>query len=913
MTTSPYPLARRTPTGLLRFLGQAIRGLTAAVVLLTLIAALPWALGHYVGWPLPDHIPAAVDVQGLLLGPMSTSFLVNVLACSTWWVWAVFIVDLARCAAEIARGTGMPDLSAAGPVQRVAAALIGSVLIWILNQRGAQAPLNSLSTGHSLGSDVMMTTSAWSYSFSPDVERTAPEKSAVVMPPDPVTGVHDCLWRIAERTLGDGHRWPDIFELNKGKPQPDGGTFTRPDMIFPGERFVLPTDAATPMTPPTPTATPHTPTPPTGKAPSTTTQPPPPIMRTPAGTDASSTGEQVASRSEELLVALGLAAAISATSMLARRRYRGGYRPGSHRTDLPGTPVVYPLRPAQPRPRRETDTDEPGEWPQRPSGSSPSPERTDTQFGSPTTSPSVNVREGQRIALDLAATHGLGLIGPGASGAIRALLLTSLAPTGHVRPGRADVLVPDEDFTILLGHQTAHTPLPTALRVLPGRSAVLDALEAETLVRANQSRPEAGWPPLILVTCVPERQRQRLQAILENGSGIGVTGLLLGQWASGATAYVRDDGTVSTTSPGVGEPLRGARVFRSGGSDTPDLLALLHRVDRDDSTPDNAREPVEKSERVVTDGPADTDLEILGSAPASAHTMPARAAAGGAENTAGRRQHERLAVAVRVPLRISVLGPPRVWWRPQPPAPNEEHNEREITSAFQPRVRELLIFLALHPAGASREALVAALWASSPPEKTTNAMNTSLSRLRRSLAAATGGAVSDVVLVGESRYRLDPAVVEVDYHRFAAAVAARRTAATEQGRVEAYRRIVDSYTGSLADGLSTEWIETAREAIRRDAIDAVAALARALVDHDPQQTLDLLEVARTFDPHNELIYRDIMRLQERLGQLNAIPRTLSLLNIRLSEIEDRPTSQTVELAERLRRRHDTAPDRHRVT
>jgi DNA-binding SARP family transcriptional activator len=260
--------------------------------------------------------------------------------------------------------------------------------------------------------------------------------------------------------------------------------------------------------------------------------------------------------------------------------------------------------------------------------------------------------------------------------------------------------------------------------------------------------------------------------------------------------------------------------------------------------------------------------------------------------------------AVFAPLRVAVLGPPRVWWRTAPATPDGEATEREITSAFQPRLRELMVFLALHPDGASRETLTAALWATSPPERTTNAMNTSLSRLRRALTAATGSTLSDLVEVGEGRYRLDPELVEVDYHHFAAAVTARRSAITDTERVPAYRRIVDSYTGPLADGMSTEWIETAREAIRRDAIDAVAALARALAEDDPQQTLDLLEIARAFDPHNELIYRDIMRLQERLGQLDAIPRTLTLLTTRLAEVDDQPTHQAVDLADRLRRRHD---------
>lgn len=123
---------------------------------------------------------------------------------------------------------------------------------------------------------------------------------------------------------------------------------------------------------------------------------------------------------------------------------------------------------------------------------------------------------------------------------------------------------------------------------------------------------------------------------------------------------------------------------------------------------------------------------------------------------------------------------------------------------------------------------------------------------------------------------------------------------------DAYREIVDSYGGPLAEGMpSIEWIEPAREATRRDAIDAVAALARAVVEQDPQQTLDLLEVARAFDPHNEALYRDIMRLQERLGQPDAIPRTLTLLTTRLAEIGETPSEHALALATRLRQRHQT--------
>ncbi|GAA1020466.1 MULTISPECIES: bacterial transcriptional activator domain-containing protein [Amycolatopsis] len=160
------------------------------------------------------------------------------------------------------------------------------------------------------------------------------------------------------------------------------------------------------------------------------------------------------------------------------------------------------------------------------------------------------------------------------------------------------------------------------------------------------------------------------------------------------------------------------------------------------------------------------------------------------------------------------------------------------------------------------------------------------------------------MLAEHGQYRLDPATVDVDFWRFASAVTARRAAATAQHRTDACEAIVTHYGGTLADGLDSEWLAAAREATRRDALDAVAALARARVADDPDYTLDLLETARAFDPHNELVYRDIMRLQHRLGRHDAISRTLTLLRTRLAELDTTPTTDTVALAQRLRE-HDT--------
>ena len=43
----------------------------------------------------------------------------------------------------------------------------------------------------------------------------------------------DCLWNIAASELGDGNRWPEIYELNKDK-------IKNPRLIYAGQEFVLP-------------------------------------------------------------------------------------------------------------------------------------------------------------------------------------------------------------------------------------------------------------------------------------------------------------------------------------------------------------------------------------------------------------------------------------------------------------------------------------------------------------------------------------------------------------------------------------------------------------------------------------------------------------------------------------------------
>ncbi len=60
----------------------------------------------------------------------------------------------------------------------------------------------------------------------------------------------DTLWDLADEHLDDPYRWPEIYEENRGDPQPGGGALTDPDLIQPGWELDLPGGEATGGAPP---------------------------------------------------------------------------------------------------------------------------------------------------------------------------------------------------------------------------------------------------------------------------------------------------------------------------------------------------------------------------------------------------------------------------------------------------------------------------------------------------------------------------------------------------------------------------------------------------------------------------------------------------------------------------------------
>ncbi|MFF0532701.1 BTAD domain-containing putative transcriptional regulator [Nocardia amikacinitolerans] len=246
-------------------------------------------------------------------------------------------------------------------------------------------------------------------------------------------------------------------------------------------------------------------------------------------------------------------------------------------------------------------------------------------------------------------------------------------------------------------------------------------------------------------------------------------------------------------------------------------------------------------------------------------------------------------------LTVRVFGPTRIFWRDP-----DTGESVEITAQLQPRIRELVAVLALHPDGLSRQQLIELLWSTRPRDKGGSALANTLSRLRAAITTATGGQITDVLAEDRLQFRLSAQLVGVDYWDFNTAVAARRRARSDTDQADAARRIAALATSELASDLTDTWVEALRESARRTSLNALSWLATRNTENDPRATLGMLETTVENDPYNESVWRDILRLHARLGESAALTRTYTLLTRTLAEIGQTPSRETRELLERLR-------------
>ncbi|WP_228011075.1 BTAD domain-containing putative transcriptional regulator [Nonomuraea phyllanthi] len=220
--------ARRGP-------GDVLAGIASLIVLVALVGGVPYALLTFVGPPIA---PELLDLD-VLTGRVGPSTVVAVLVLLVWLAWfQLFLCVLVEVYAGVRR-VGMPArVPFSGGTQALANKLVGAVLL--LFTTGAMvAPLVKLAPPPAPHPVTAVAYSAPVVEKAPEAQKT--KKVYVVQPPH--GRHHESLWEIAEKCLGDGRRYPEIYRLNQAKEQPDGTRLRMADLIRPGWVLDMPDDA----------------------------------------------------------------------------------------------------------------------------------------------------------------------------------------------------------------------------------------------------------------------------------------------------------------------------------------------------------------------------------------------------------------------------------------------------------------------------------------------------------------------------------------------------------------------------------------------------------------------------------------------------------------------------------------------
>ncbi|GGN61509.1 membrane protein [Streptomyces kronopolitis] len=193
------PTHRPWPLTLVRVTGSL-------AALAALVVGLPLALLR-VG-TLPAGVPSVGDIGDALMAPDDGQVLFTAITLVCWVLWAWFIASLVVEAAALLRHRAAPRVRGLAAPQRLAAVLLGGLLVFPSATAIAATPATAVAHN---------TTAAPAPSTA---HAPTPQKASTHTGPRHTVGATgETLWDLAEHYLGDGRRYSELRALNPGLPQ----------------------------------------------------------------------------------------------------------------------------------------------------------------------------------------------------------------------------------------------------------------------------------------------------------------------------------------------------------------------------------------------------------------------------------------------------------------------------------------------------------------------------------------------------------------------------------------------------------------------------------------------------------------------------------------------------------------------
>lgn len=919
-----------------------MRRLAAGVGLVLFLILLPIGLVVTVGGPFVPTVNIS-EVSEFLRGsyvPMDSVAKAIGLVCWVLWFYVLFVFAIRLAAALVAPRSyrlGNALITASGAItprflrRALDFALGGTLLLSTVGGIVASAP-------RPLSASVAVAHPATGTPDSPVDDRPASPAPAHCAT-EYVVKPGDSLWEIAERQLGSGYRWREIYELNRDRRFPDGRVLTSPRLIQPGWVLELPSPAnglsapAEASTVP-PVAAPSVPSPsPATPEPSSTleaeeeeeeeapTPARPAVIRLPSG------GVIATSFASGVLTAQALAA-------LRRRRARRALRDPD---DFGEPSLVLDLRRQVETPgvgHLQTAAAEVGsQWRRvyaslprillgieereravffisqaeedsgllppsnerigfRSEGAvvraevrrpfSPKAVRGETPAESGLLIPLGVTRNDSAVHLGLHGTGGLSVRGPGAAGFARQAILACAADSSC-----------DDLEIYLIGDLEQFGDCARLNHVRKGASwndcsDLLHGIQAEILRRARlfaEEDAENVWD--YSARCAEDRIPSVLiVATQPTPAMVGV-----------AEGIVTQAGPLGCAFLAVGwkpQPLTFAVEVDSKILVSSPISEVPEKLSPFELGSEQIEQIVEIINRARPPGWEDEAEDAPPSATPEQRESELAPSPNGSRSV-GAVQKVRKTLPDEEPLPI----PTEI-----APSPVDQTLEvrsfgsftiikdgRLVEKGLRSKARELLALLVAHPQGLPQDRIIDSLW----PDLDAMLGGIEFDRALYSLRKRTGSGRDHVERINET-YRLNLEHWWTDAAAFESLLSRAGSLAAEEA-IEMLSQALELYAAPFCDDCYFPWAEPIRDRYRSLFVKSSARLGNLLMEYNrPDDALFALDRAVEVDPINEDLYRRAMAIEGRLGRRKAVSERFNKLQAILQdELDEDPDEETAEL------------------
>ena len=933
-----------------RTLFTTARSALAALALAGLLVGLPVALAALAGLPLPTRLPTLHQMADALSGSsISDATLIKAIAFVCWLAWAQLVVCVLVEVHAWVRGHTAVRLPLGGLLQPLARQLVLTAVMLLPSVRPTAASPMPIRSVAAVGGFIAEGQN--SLTTGPGVTTSAVPPEAVpqvpaVPAPTCVVRVRDSLWRLAERHLGSGYRWREIFGLNEGVRQADGRSLRDPDVVRPGWVLTLPPDAVgvsrpVPEAASAPTPKPSVPSAPTQPGPlPAAAEPPVPLAGgvvaappAPAASDPAAEGttpheparpgsrgaDAPASRASHhrgeipmaALARMGLMAAGVVVTIDRLRRVQQRHRPRGRTIPVP----VGPAAEAEGSLRR--------------AAARSAADRLDVALRS------LSAHLAERRSGPVPAIEAVSV----GNEAIE-ILLTEPAtvdpgPFAVTAGGRSWTLPADAEVPVT----TIERPAPAPLLVLVGeaeeRSVLVDLEARPTTALIGEPNQAAGFFAALTLGLATSGWADDIPVVLIGQAPTGIEILErvrvvtvvdevieeLEAESRAVRAELASSGCSSTFEARLARSPDGwvPTVVLVEDATDPALTRLLRTAHEQrglavvvlGAPPVPVTREITLAEHHVRVAPPGLDLTALGVTPAQMDAVVEVI-----DLAASRQEGEAITAPASEPEPAEHT--PSIDPEPTPfaAAARPERPEIEVQVLGSPEIvggkepidrrksKELVVYLGLHPRGSDESRLKAALWPGEVPSPGT--FNQTVSKARVSLGRSDDGG-QHLPHVADGLYRLGPRAA-VDFHRLDAAFGAATRHATD-AVIEELAAALGAARGVPFEGSGAgyEWAHTEGLIARIEAVAADAALLLAEWFLDRRDTTRALWAAAQgllASPGDERLFRARMRAHDLAGNPAGVESVMEELCHVVEALEpyDELHPETLALYEELRRR-----------